>query len=597
MPELAATALPLDEQQHKQLQDAVSGLTTAQLQWVSGFAAGLAASGASLSKSAERTSETDRPQLTVLVGSQTGNGDGIARQLVTLAQDRGFAASTVNLADFKPAALKRESLVTLIVSTHGEGDPPDDAELFHEYLMSDKVGCLAGLRFSVLALGDSSYVNFCQAGRELDERLADLGATRFADLVECDLDFDQAATAWSANIVEALPSLLDREPGPAGPTLHAVAARPAYDRANPYSAEILANQRITGSGSSKDVRHIELSLEGSGLSYEPGDSLAVITSNPPQLVDEFLDVLNLAAEEPVEVDGATRSLRTAMQASLDITVLSLPFLRQWAALGNCDALHTMLESSDPEPLAEFVGSHQIIDIVRRYPSVVDAQTFAGMLRKLSPRSYSIASSLAANPGEVHLTVAAVRYQAFGRPHWGAASTMLADRLTVGAKVPVFIETNPRFRLPDPDTPIIMIGPGTGVAAFRAFVEERAEQRAPGGNWLFFGDRTFRNDFLYQIEWLRHLKRGTLDRLDVAFSRDQHSKVYVQDRLRERGAELYRWIERGAVIYVCGDAKCMAGDVEATLVEVLAEHGGTDHGAAAARLKSMRHERCYQRDVY
>ena len=597
MSNLSASALPLDEQQNSRLQQAVAGLSPDQLQWVSGYAAGLAAAGAAPANAATAAAAQPDQQLTVLFGSQTGNGEGVAEKLVAQAQERGFAARAVSLADFKPASLKRESLVTFVVSTHGEGDPPDDAELFHEYLLSDRPAKLEGLRYSVLALGDSSYVNFCQTGREFDSRLTELGAERVEPIVECDLDYDGDAKAWSMRIVEQLPEWLDASPSAAVPHLHAVPDAPLFDRDNPFDAEILTNQRITGPGSGKDVRHIELSLEGSGLVYEPGDSLAIIASNPPQLVDELLGVLGFDGDAAVSVAEVELPLRDALGERLEMTTLNLGFLRDWAAAGNSDALHTIIDDADTSVLSDFLSSHQVIDVVRRYPTDMDAQGFVDMLRYLAPRSYSIASSANANPDEVHLTVAAVRYEAFGLPHWGAASTMLADRVDAGDKVSIFIEKNPRFRLPAPEVPIIMIGPGTGVAPFRAFVEERAEQDASGGNWLFFGDRTQHDDFLYQLEWQRHLKRGSLSRLDVAFSRDQRNKVYVQDRMREQGAELYRWIQDGAVIYVCGDAKRMAGDVEEALLDVLAEHGGIERNEAEQQLKDLRRAKRYQRDVY
>ena len=597
MRNLPASALPLNEQENHRLQEAFSGLTPAQLHWVSGYAAGLAAGEQSASAPSPAADGQSGEQLTILFGSQTGNGEHIARRLADRAREHRFAVRAVSLAEFKPASLKRESLVTFIVSTHGEGDPPDDAEIFHEYLMSDKARSLPRLRYSVLALGDSSYVNFCQTGRELDARLTELGASRLTAITECDLDFEDTADAWVGQMVEKLPGLLEGDARTPPSTLRAVATEPAYSRGRPYLADVLVNQKITGAGSTKDVRHIELSLEGSGLSYEPGDALAVLASNPPELVAEFLGVLGLDPEDTVAVGDKEMPLREALTDHLEITVLSIPFLRRWSVEAQHAELLALVDGGNTQELTRFADSHQVIDVVRRYPAATNSSAFASMLRILSPRSYSIASSPAANPDEVHLTVAAVRYEAFGRPHWGAASTMLADRIDEGGHVSVYVEKNPRFRLPGQDVPVIMIGAGTGVAPFRAFVEERAEQGASGRNWLFFGDRNFSDDFLYQLEWQRYLRRGTLARLDVAFSRDQTRKVYVQDRMRARSADLFRWIENGAVVYVCGDAKHMAVDVDAALVDILARHGSTDRDAAAARLKAMRRDRRYQRDVY
>jgi sulfite reductase (NADPH) flavoprotein alpha-component len=595
MSSLSAGVLPLDQEQTSSLQSAVAGLTSLQLQWVSGYAAGLAAVDQQPIPIAAVHSASEQ-RLTVLYGSQTGNGEDIASAVVDQARSAGFEAVAVSLADYKPANLKRESLLTFVISTHGEGDPPDDAELFHEFLLSKRAPKIPKLRFSVLALGDSSYVNFCQTGREFDARLEELGAERFAALVECDLDYDDPAASWMETVVSELPDLLGKGELVATPLLRAVESVSAFDKSNPFPAEVLVNQKITGGNSSKDVRHIELSLENSGLRYEPGDALAVVVQNPPQLVAEVLAELKLVGDEIVTVRDKDLELNDALTSALEITVVSLGFLRDWAMLASDDKLTSMLQETDSTALSDFVANHQIIDVVRSYPATVNARQFAGMLRRLSPRSYSISSSPDANPDEVHLTVAAVHYEAFGREHWGAASTHLAS-LQEGASASVFIDRNSRFRLPADDVPIIMIGPGTGIAPFRAFVEQRAEQGATGNNWLFFGDRNFNSDFLYQLEWQRHLKQGNLTRLDVAFSRDQDRKIYVQDRIRENSKEVYRWIESGAVIYVCGDARQMANDVNDALIDVLVREGGLDTNAATQGLKALRSEGRYQRDVY
>ena len=594
---LPAGVMPLDTEQTSTLNSAVSGLSPLQLQWVSGYVAGLAAANGGAPAVPSVPAVESNQKLTVLYGSQTGNGEALAEALAKLAGDRGFVANAVSLADYKPANLKREVLATFVISTHGEGDPPDDAEIFYDYLMSDKAPKLSGLKYSVLALGDSSYVNYCETGREFDTRLAALGAKRVEPLVECDLDYEDAAGAWSNRIVDSLSTLLETGGAAAVPLLRAVEKVSAYDKSNPFPAEVLVNQKITGGSSSKDVRHIELSIEGSGLAYEPGDSLAVIVTNPPQLVDEVLQQMKFDGQQSVIVRDRPVILADALGTDFEITAVNLAFLRAWAEIAANEELSTLVSAGEPDVLGEFVDTHQIIDVIRKYPATVDAQAFVEMLRRLSPRSYSISSSLAANPDEVHLTVAEVRYTAHGSEHWGAASTHLVDRLQQGDKVPVYVERNTRFRLPAADVPVVMIGPGTGVAPFRAFVEERKEQGASGANWLFFGDRNFDSDFLYQLEWQRHLKQGNLERLDVAFSRDQRQKIYVQDRIRENGAELYRWIERGAAIYVCGDSKHMAGDVNRALIDVLTDNGGLDAEAALQRLKELRAAGRYQRDVY
>ena len=601
MSRLPAGILPLDTQQTNNLQAAVSGLTPLQLQWVSGYAAGLAAAGERADTPAGVPAATvanaGDERLTVLYGSQTGNGEALARTLVGQAKAKGFAAEAVSLADYKPSKLKRESLVSFVISTHGEGDPPDDAELFREFLLSDNAPPLKHLKYSVLALGDSSYVNFCQTGREFDSRLNELGAERIEALQECDLDYDEAASGWTRRIVEALPDLLATGEASVAPLLRAVTTVSEFDKSNPFPAEVLVNQKITGGSSSKDVRHIELSIEGSRLRYEPGDSLAVIVENPPPLVAELLTELKLDGDSIVTVRDKRLTLVDALTKTMEITSVSLGFLREWSAMSGDAGLKSMLEANDPHALSAFIDGYQIIDVVRQFPAAVDAHQFVATLRRLSPRSYSIASSLAANPDEVHLTVAAVRYEAFGRKHWGAASTHLADRLAPGDRVAVYVERNSRFRLPEASAPVIMIGPGTGVAPFRAFLQHRVEAGANGENWLFFGDRNFDSDFLYQLEWQRYRKQGQLQRFDVAFSRDQRRKVYVQDRIRENAAELNRWIDKGAYIYVCGDAKRMASDVNDALIDVLATENGLDRAAAEQKLKALRSAGRYQRDVY
>jgi sulfite reductase (NADPH) flavoprotein alpha-component len=581
----------LPSAQLETLQAAVAGLDALQLQWVSGYAAGLAAAHSQPVVAADPGNA-----LTILYGSQTGNGESVATALAESVRSEGFSVNLHSLADYKPSSLKREALVSLIVSTHGEGDPPDDAELFHEFLLSEKAPNLAGLKYSVLALGDSSYIDFCETGRDFDRRLADLGAERLAPVLECDLDYESAATNWADDIVARLPELL--RAGASVPQLKAVKNVASFDKKNPFSAEVLVNQKITGGGSDKDVRHIELSLEGSGLDYEPGDALAVLIENPPRLVNEILSVQGLDPDELVLVQGESLRVVEALTRKLEVTRLNLGFLRRWAEIAAAPELRALLGEESPSALAAMVESQQIVDVLRQYPGISDAQTFCDSLRTLGPRSYSIASSQNANPDEVHLTVAAVRYDAFGTEHWGAGSTYLVDRLVEGNSVPVFVEKNSRFRLPaNNDVPIIMIGPGTGIAPFRAFVEERADRNASGANWLFFGGRTFADDFLYQLEWQRHLKRGHLARLDVAFSRDQREKIYVQDRLREHAGEVYSWLQNGAYLFVCGDAKSMASDVHDALVDIWSQEGDVDRQTADRALKELRRAGRYQRDVY
>jgi sulfite reductase (NADPH) flavoprotein alpha-component len=444
------------------------------------------------------------------------------------------------------------------------------------------------LRYSVLALGDSSYADFCEMGRRLDARLSELGARRVVERSDCDLDFDDNAEAWTLKILETAQA--DAAPA-RGTHLHSVSPTPIFTRRNPFRAEILTRQRITGRDSSKDVRHVELDLEGSGLRYTPGDSLGVIASNPPQVVEAVIDVLGFDGDTAVGVSGQQMSLREALASRKEITRLSRPVLE--AAASGQPRLQALL--ADRGRLAEYFNTRQLIDFIAEFEVPGNPGAFVGGLRTLTPRLYSIASSSDANPDEAHLTVAVVDYDAFGRRHLGAASNFLVGGIT---HAPVYVEHNEHFRLPaDGNTPIAMIGAGTGVAPYRAFIEHRREHGHTGDNWLLFGDRTLANDFLYQIEWLRYRKDGLLTQLDVAFSRDQAEKIYVQHRMLRRGRQLFDWLERGAHVYVCGDAEHMAGDVHDALLAIVREHGGLSSDRATEYLGELKKARRYQRDVY
>lgn len=593
----------LTPEQSARLHAALAGLSTSQLHWVSGYAQGLAAGRATLADAGAAatvaplaSAPREQALLHILYGSQTGNGRALATTLEEQARAAGLATRLQSLGELRPAELKRLRHAVFVVSTHGDGEPPDDALEFHEHVMGEHAPRLPDLHYAVLALGDSSYAQFCQTGRELDERLAALGATRLAARVDCDVDYDVPAAAWRAQVVELARRALGAEaPVAAAPQLRALPVTPRYSRANPCHAELAVNQRITGRGSSKDVRHLEIAFGDGALRYEPGDALGIVSRNDPALVEEILDLLALDAEAPVATARGERALRDALLEDFEITAASRGFVEAWAALAGDDALQARLAPAERAACGHWLAGRQVADILRAHPARVDAAAFVGTLRGLKPRLYSIASSLAASPDEVHLTVGVVDFEVDGRRRQGVASSFLAGR--ADGALAVYIEPNPRFRLPDDDAPIVMVGPGTGVAPFRAYLQERDARGARGRNWLVFGERTFRDDFLYQAEWLRYREQGLLTRLDVAFSRDQAHKVYVQDRLREQGAELYAWLEEGAHFYVCGDATRMAGDVEAALVDVIATHGGRDEDRAREYVVALRRDGRYLRDVY
>jgi sulfite reductase (NADPH) flavoprotein alpha-component len=598
---------PLDPERGELLRRVVDGLDTATLQWLSGFAAGAAyarTAGATIVEPAVPSAVAVAPRaeatgrLAVVYGSQTGNGRRIAERLGQAAEAAGIAVRVYAARDYPLRDLANERLLTVVVSTHGDGDPPDDARGFIEHLLGKRAPQLPQLKYSVLALGDSSYPKFCETGRQVDERLAALGAQRLLPRVDCDVDYERLAAPWLEQVVGTARDALGAAQ-PANVTrLRSVPVPPRYSRERPLTAQVLANERITGRGASREVRHLEISLAGSGLEYRPGDALGIWHENPPAVVDAVLKALRASGEELVAVDGEARSLREWLGREREITRLTRPFLVQHAELSGSEDLARILGSGHEQALRELLKEQQLVDVLQRHPAAWGAEALVKALRPLAPRLYSIASSASAVGEEAHLTVAVVDYDRNGERRLGAASAHLASLTEDAATVRVFIEPNERFRLPDdPSRDVIMIGPGTGVAPYRGFLQEREAQGATGRNWLVFGNRHFDSEFLYQVEWQDAARKGLLTRVDLAFSRDRTPRAYVQDRLREAGAELFAWLEGGAYLYVCGDADRMAPDVHATLVEIVTRHGGLEAEAAEAYLRRLADERRYLRDVY
>lgn len=596
---LAAQASPLSAQQIKDLQSLVSQLNPIQQAWVSGYLAAAAQLAGGLSAApVQQTNES--AVLTILYGSQTGNAKAVATKVKAAAEQQGIAVKLADIGSYKTTALAKEKYLLIVTSTYGEGEPPESAVAFHKFLFSKKAPKLDGLKYAVLGLGDTSYEFFCKTAIDFDEQLAALGAKRLHARADLDVDYVAQAASWTEAAVLAFAPELKQATGSAQviawPGATATASHDsAYTKETPYSAELSVNQKITGRDSTKDVRHIEISLADSGITYQPGDALGVYFLNDTKAVDAILTATGLDGTTEVQLAGQTLALKTALTEQLELTQSYPSFVEKYAqATANSELLELV---KDKAALRQYLDSRQTLDVILQNPAPLTAQQLVDSLRKQQPRLYSIASSQAEVGDEVHLTVGVVRYDAFGETHLGGASGFLAERLEEGSQVKVFVEHNDNFRLPDHETPVIMIGPGTGIAPFRAFLQERDQAGATGQNWLFFGNPHFTQDFLYQVELQDYLKRGVLSKLDVAFSRDQAQKVYVQDKLRVKAEEIWTWLQQGAYLYICGDGNKMAKDVHQALLDIAQQQGGFSAEQAEQYFDDLRQAKRYQKDVY
>lgn len=584
----------------------IAALNPLQLAWLSGYCWSQAGGQAvqpgigtpAAAAPAPAASAAEPLRVAVISASQTGNARKVAAELQQRLAAAGVNAVHAAAADYKPKNIAGEQLVLLVTSTQGEGEPPEEALSLYKLLSGKKAPKLSGLKFAVLGLGDSSYPMFCGAGKSFDELLAKLGGERLLERQDCDLEYQAEAAAWLDKIVPLVGSLAaapaaatgtgnaSGSPAPAAPAS-------AYNKANPFPATLLVRQKITGRDSEKDVRHIEIDLSGSGLQYRAGDALGVWFENDPAVVDEILAAVSLKGDEPVNAGGQGKTVREALLHDWEIGLNTPQFVQGYAEIsGNPELKQAAADAS------AYAAANPIAGIVSQYPAALTAEQLAGLLRPLAPRLYSISSAPEEVGEEVHLTVGVLRYEHNGIPRTGAASGFLGERLEEEGSVRVFVEENPRFRLPEnPDTPVIMIGAGTGVAPFRAFMQQRAANGDSGKNWLIFGNQHFTQDFLYQTEWQGWAKDGLLNKYDFAWSRDQEEKIYVQHKIREEAAELWQWLQQGAHIYVCGDASRMAKDVEQALLDTIAEQGGLSADDADEYLDNLRQEGRYQRDVY
>lgn len=584
-----------------EIEQAIATLKPQELAWLSGYCWAFAQKEGSLIPGGftQANAQPVAPlRITVLSGSQTGNAKSVALALTERLNALGVEVSYSSLADYKAKQIAQESVLFLVTSTQGEGEPPEEAVLLYKLLHGKKAPDLSQLAFAVLGLGDSSYPKFCQAGKDFDQRFAALGGKRIFDLTEADLAFQETAQQW-VNRVEEWVSSQQAQPTAAPSSQTAPVTAPvisAFGKNNPFPARLLTNQKITGKHSQKDVRHIELDLSDSGLTYQAGDALGVWFENDPALVAEILSVLSLSGEEIIELNGQSISLAEALGKKVEITQVPHSFVQKYAEYSDSPLLHALI--NDNEQLNRYVQTTQLVDILREYPATLTALQFIGLLRPLAPRLYSIASASAEVGEEVHLTVGVVQFEHEGHRRTGAASGFLAERVGEDGPVNVFIEPNAHFRLPsDNDKAIIMIGAGTGIAPFRAFMQQRVAEGAQGKHWLIFGNPQFSQDFLYQTEWQQWAKEKYLTAYDFAWSRDQAEKIYVQHKLLEKGAQLWQWLQDGAYLYVCGDAKKMAKDVEQALLSIFREQGKLSEEDAEAYLDTLREEKRYQRDVY
>lgn len=592
------SSLPLNPEQLARLQAATRDFSATQLAWLSGYFWGQV--NTHPDSHTVPAAAVEIPSITVISASQTGNARRLAEQLRDELLAAKLNVNLIRAGDYKFKQIAQEKLLVIVTSTQGEGDPPEEAVALYKYLMSKKAPRLTETAFAIFGLGDRSYEFFSKAGKDFDNRLAQLGAERLLDRVDADLDYDVVAEQWRNELIALLIKRIPQESqtqatiASAG-RVNQVFSTP-YTKEAPLLATLSINQKITGCGSDKDVRHIEIDLGDAGLRYQPGDALGVWYENDPALIDELLQLLWLTGDEHVAVNGSMLALREALSRHYELTVNTPQIIEQYASLSRNEELLAKL--ADKAQLQHYAQHVPLVDMVRQAPADLSAQQLLSLLRPLTPRLYSIASSQEETGNEVHITVGAVRYEINGRKRAGGASGYLVDRLEEDDGVRVFIEHNDNFRLPEnPDSPVIMIGPGTGVAPFRAFMQQRDNEGAKGKNWLFFGNPHFTEDFLYQVEWQKYVRDGLLTRIDLAWSRDQQNKIYVQDKIRANGAEVWHWIEDGAHLYVCGDANRMAKDVEQALLDIIAEHGGLDADAADEFLSELRLARRYQRDVY
>jgi sulfite reductase (NADPH) flavoprotein alpha-component len=591
----------LSAEQLEQLTKLTSSLSKEQQLWVSGYLAGLGAQqgGNALSQPVSAAASS-QDSLTILYGSRTGNGEGLAKKALRLAEERGLNAVLKNMETFKIRDLQAEKNVLVIVSTHGDGVPPFSAQELHEYIYGKRAPKLATTNFAVLALGDSSYFQFCKTGKDFDEQLEKLGANRIAPILTCDLDFEEPAEVWFNSTLALFAEKLGTSANAGAVQSNTSAGVGSevvkYSKKNPFKAPIFDRVSLHGKADERQTIHLELATDDAGLSYEPGDSAAIIPLNTKKIIEEVLQATGLDAQEEVTLNGINKTLYSALRRDLELSKITTDVVKRFLELAPNAELQKQIE--DPAKFKDYLYGRDIVDLFHENPTKITAAELVKLLRPIQPRSYSISSSPAACPGELHLTVSVVNYEKSGRTKRGACSNYLSEIALDEEHVPIFIESNPNFRLPqNEETPIVMIGAGTGIAPYRAFIQHRELSEKRGKSWLFFGNRNFETEFLYQAEWHNFLKSGALSKMNVAFSRDGEKKEYVQHRLIENSAELFKWLEEGAHFYICGDMNNMAGDVQKALLKIIEKEGSLNREKAEEYITKLQREKRLQLDVY
>lgn len=588
------TEFQLNKEQQAQLDKLIQDLSAKQLVWVNGYISGILNDNSAAVPSSVAQAPKSSESVTILYGTHTGHSKEIALDLYDRLLTLGFDPKLFGLDDYKKNDLKKEKYLFLIASTHGEGEAPIQAEDFYEFVHGKRAPKLPDTKYAVLALGDKTYKKYCQTGIDFHARFSKLGAKAILPVQTSDVAYEEVAEKWIETLITELKNQV-----PEVASSVAIKTSPTkkkFNRNNPYYAEVLEKVRITTPDSEKEIYHVEISLEDSGITYQAGDSIGILPNNPIELVDLLIDKLEDDPERIVSIGGKEISVFRAFQNKLEITVLNREVLEKYNVVVQNKDLSLLL--SEEEKLEKYLYGADAFDLLEDYPGEISSDQFLSTLRVLYARLYSISSGPSSNPEEVHITLASVRYQQKKRDRNGTCSSYISDQVNVGDHIPIYIDKNEAFRLPKDETkPLIMVGAGTGVAPYRSFLQEREQNSSKGKNWLFFGNQRFKKDFLYQVEWQKFLKKGTLQKLDVAFSRDQEEKTYVQHKLKENGNEVYQWLQNGAHFYICGDKNYMAKDVEQTLQEIIQIEGGITFEKAQEYLKNLKKEKRFLLDVY